>query len=312
MIKKLLLFLFLILISCSIYVCFLRKDLILPSEYIINKYKEADSKFINWRGAKLHYTDTGSGFPIIMIHGFGGSFKDFKDLDSLMNHEYRIIRVDVPGFGLSEFPGEATAATNFTQVYNEYFDFLIDTLHLDSFYLMGNSLGGMMSWSLALRYPDKIKKLVLFNSAGYDMDEVEKTANVKRFQNPFIKVALKRGVPYFMTERGVNRVFYNKNGVNEAKIQRMNDFWNKEGALNQIISMANSKNYLDEKDIKNITVPTLIIWGTKDVIVQPKYAERFHQDIKGSELIVYDACGHVPMIEYPEKVYKDVSTFLKK
>ncbi|HMU97693.1 MAG TPA: alpha/beta hydrolase [Chitinophagales bacterium] len=312
MFKKLLFFFLILLLFVGIYVFFLRKDLTLSREYIKEKYKEPNSKFIQWKGAEIHYTESGKGFPILMIHGFGGSFKDFEKLDHLLNPNYKVIRIDVPGFGLSEFPGKPTPQTDFNSIYNEYFNFLIDTLHLDSFYVMGNSLGGMMSWVLTLEHPDKVKKLVLLNSAGYDMKEVEKSAGVKRFQNPIITAFLKRGVPYFMTENGVNRVFYHKSNLSAEKTQRMNDFWNRKGALEQIICMSNSKNYPDQNKIKNIQVPTLILWGKEDIIINSKFAERFHQDIKNSTMIVYDSCGHVPMAEYPEKVLNDVNTFFDK
>jgi pimeloyl-ACP methyl ester carboxylesterase len=177
---------------------------------------------------------------------------------------------------------------------------------------MGNSLGGMMAWDLTLHNKDKVKKLVLFNSAGYDMPEVIKTANAKMFQNPLLKLLLRNGIPEFLTKDGIERVFYNSNLYTEDRIRRVNDFWNREGNLNQILKMASSEKYLDQELIKNISCPTLIIWGKQDKIINPKYAERFHQDIKNSELIIYDSCGHVPMIEKPLQVQRDVLEFLSK
>ncbi|MFN8316725.1 MAG: alpha/beta hydrolase [Chitinophagales bacterium] len=61
---------------------------------------------------------------------------------------------------------------DFTKEYDDYFNFILDTLHLDSCYVMGNSLGGMMAWNLTVKHPSVVKKLILFNSAGYDMEAV--------------------------------------------------------------------------------------------------------------------------------------------
>lgn len=310
MIKKISLLLLAFFIVALAYIFFFRKDLTLSSDYVINKYKEPHSKFIDWKGAKIHYTDNGQGIPILMIHGFGGSHKDFKDLDSLMSNEYRIIRIDLPGFGLSDFPGEVNSSINFNKAYSDFFDYFLTELKLDSLYVMGNSLGGMMAWYLALQHPTQVKKLVLFNSAGYSIDEVRKTAGINRFSNPILKLFLRRGIPYFMTKTGINRVYYQKNIKTEDKTKRTNDIWNKKGNLNQIISMANSGQALDESLIKNIKIPTLIIWGKEDVVIDSKFAEKFHQDIENSQLIIYDSCGHVPMTEMPEKVYTDVEKFL--
>ncbi|QQR98282.1 MAG: alpha/beta hydrolase [Sphingobacteriales bacterium] len=312
MIRKIILFIILLLIIFAAYVLFLRKDLTLTQEYVKQKYAEPTSKFINWKGAELHYTESGTGFPILMIHGFGGSHKDFLPLDSLFNTNHRVIRVDLPGFALSQFPYAETDTTNYLAAYNEYFNFLIDTLHLDSFYVMGNSLGGLMAWNLTLQHPDKVKKLVLLNSAGYDMREVMKTANADRFRNPLLKTALKKGIPKFMIANGISRIFYDGSTLTDAKIQRVSDFWNKAGNLKHILSMASSNQIIDQEKIKNIQIPTLIIWGKNDVIVDVKYADRFHQDIKNSKVQVYNNCGHVPMLEMTNSVYNDVQRFFNE
>ncbi len=310
MFKKFALFLIAIVALLFIYLAFGRKDLTLPKEYIKENYSLPNSHFMKWKGGIIHYTESGAGFPILMIHGFGGSNYDFKILDSLLNDKYKIIRVDLPGFGMSDFP--KTDDDNFIKIYDEYFSFLIDTLHLDSMYVMGNSLGGMMAWNLTLKHPNNVKKLVLFNSAGYDMQESLKTANAKVFKYDIVKLMLKRGLPLFLTERGISRVFYDRSQLTDEKIKRVNELWNREGNLKHIIAMANSDKYLDSKAIKNITCPTLILWGKYDNVVLPKNAERFHHDIKNSELIIYDSCGHVPMMEKPLEVQRDVLKFLKE
>ena len=81
--------------------------------------------------------------------------------------------------------------------------------------------------------------------------------------------------------------------------------------MNHLIAMAQSKVFPDEATIKNISCPTLIFWGKQDKIVSPKYAERFHNDIKGSVLVMYDSCGHVPMLERPNDVVGVLLPFLQ-
>jgi len=139
-----------------------------------------------------------------------------------------------------------------------------------------------------------------------------KTANADRFRNPLLKTALKKGIPKFMIANGISRIFYDRSTLTDAKIQRNADFWNKAGNLKHILSMASSNQIIDQEKIKNIQIPTLIIWGKEDVIVNVKYAERFHQDIKNSKAIVYDNCGHVPMLEMTNRVYNDVQTFFNE
>ncbi|MFN8237072.1 MAG: alpha/beta hydrolase [Chitinophagales bacterium] len=311
MVKKILLSLVLIVSLLFLYVAFGRKDLTLSKSYVKEKYQLPNSHFLNWNGSEIHYTEAGSGFPVLMIHGFGGSNRDFSLLDSLINPGYRVIRVDLPGFGLSDFPVQKEESPDYLKVYNDYFTFLMDTLHLDSLYVMGNSLGGLMAWNLTVQHPDKVKKLVLFNSAGYDMEEVIKSANAKVFKYDIVKLLLKRGIPMFMTKNGISRVFYDKSLLTPDRLKRVNELWNREGNLAHIMQMASSTKYLDQNLIKKITCPTLIIWGKQDKIVSPKYADRFHEDIKNSRLIMYDSCGHVPMMEKPMEVKSAVLDFLQ-
>lgn len=312
MYKKVTLVVVLLLAALFFYVTVGRKDLTLSKAEVKAKYSLPNSHFLQWHGAEIHYTESGSGFPIIMIHGFGGSSRDFYVLDSLVNDKYRVIRIDLAGFGMSDFPKQNAADADFIKVYDEYFSFMLDTLNIDSCYVMGNSLGGMMAWNLTLKHPDVVKKLVLFNSAGYDMPEVMKTANADKLKSPFVQLLVKRGIPKFMVKQGIQRVVYNPKKLTEERLQRVTDFWNREGNLQHLIAMANSTNFIDQNLIKNIACPTLIFWGKQDKIVNVKYADRFHADIKGSREIIYDSCGHVPMLEYPLEVKDDVLKFLQE
>ncbi len=312
MYKKILFSIFIIIVALFLYVAYGRKDMSLSKEYMKEKYSLPNSHFISWNGTEIHYTESGSGFPVLMIHGFGGSNRDFILLDSLIQGKYRVIRVDLPGFGLSDFPKQKDLDPDYIKVYDQYFSFLLDTLHLDSCYVMGNSLGGLMSWNLAVNHPRVVKKLVLFNSAGYDMAEVIKSANAKIFKYKIVQLLLQKGMPEFLTKRGMSRVFYNKSLLTEDRTQRVNDFWNRKSNLTQILSMASSTKYLNQNLIKQVACPTLIIWGKQDKVVSPKYADRFHADIKNSQEIIYDNCGHVPMLEKPESSAQDVLKFLEE
>ena len=312
MYKKIAIAVVIVIVGLFLYAAYGRKDLTLTKEYVKEKYVLPNSKFINWNGTEIHYTESGSGFPILMIHGFGGSNRDFILLDSMVHDKYRVIRVDLPGFGLSDFPKQTEENPDYIKVYDDYFTFLLDTLHLDYCYVMGNSLGGLMSWNLAVKHPSVVKKLILFNSAGYDMAEVIKSANAKVFKYGIVQLLLQKGIPKFFTKRGMQRVFYNKSLLTVDREQRINDFWNRKGNMQQILNMASSDKFLDQNLIKQIACPTLIVWGKQDKVVHPKYAERFHSDIMKSRVIMYDSCGHVPMLERPKDVARDVQKFMNE
>ena len=120
----------------------LRPSLIVSKEKVKADLSQASSHFIQWRGAEIHYTEEGKGIPVLMIHGFGGSFRNFQKLNDSLKNEYRCIRVDLPGFGMSDQP-VVNDKTDFLALYHDFMTFFVDTLHLDSMYVVGNSMGGM-------------------------------------------------------------------------------------------------------------------------------------------------------------------------
>jgi len=304
--------LMLLLVAIIVMVLILRPDNTLKKEKVKREYAQPDSKFLNWNGTEIHYTVDGTGFPVLMIHGFGSSNWDFYLLDSLLCDKYRIIRIDMPGFGLSDYPQNKKACQDIFSTYNNYFDFLLDTLHLDSFYVMGNSLGGMFAWNLSIRHPQQVKKLVLLNSAGYEMDKVIKEANADAFRKGYVRWFLQKGIPKFLIRDGMNRICYNRPEIYSFQTERMWKYWNREGNLQNIMRMVNYDHYIPSAEIKQIQCPTLILWGKQDQIVSVRYADSFHHDIKNSQLIIYDSCGHVPMIERPLDVERDVLRFFKE
>jgi pimeloyl-ACP methyl ester carboxylesterase len=310
MMKKILLTLFAVIALLLLYVAYGRKNLILSKEEVRTRYTTADSKFLNWKGNVIHYIDHGTGPTVLMIHGFGGSHLDFRFLDSLMYHNYRIIRVDLPGFGLSDFPEVKGDNPDYNEMYTEFFNFFIDTLHIDSMYVAGNSMGGMAAWDLAVTHPEKVKKLVLLSSAGYDMQSVVKVA-AKAFRFNSIRTFAERGIPKFITRMSVNRCFSDRSRITDERIGMLNDMWNREGHVDVFFNLATNKKWLDTALIKTIKCPTLIIWGEQDQIIPVNHAYRFNRDIKGSKVIIYSPCGHVPMAERPGAVKNDLDAFFK-
>ncbi len=308
MIKKVLAGILIILIAVPIYIIFFRTNLILNKDLVKKEYTTPISKFLKWRGGDIHYTDDGSGPTVLMIHGFGGCYRDFRILDSLINNHYRVIRIDLPGFGLSDFPKVDGADPDYNKVYSDFFNFFLDTLHLDSMYVCGNSMGGMAAWELAVEHPNAVKKLVLFNAAGYDMQSVIKVA-AGFFRHGYLHPFFERGMTTPMVKAGFAMCFANKSIVTDDMAQHHADMLNKQGNLQTMFALATTSHFLDTTEIKKVSCPTLIVWGKEDVIVPYNHAYRFHRDIKNSRVILYSPCGHVPMIERPLEVQKDVEKF---
>ena len=275
-----------------------RKELALPS-----------SHFIDWRGAQLHYTDEGSGYPVLMIHGFGGSVRNFSKMAADLSGQFRVIRVDLPGFGLSDFP-DMGDKPDYIKMYRDYVTFILDTLHLDSVYVMGNSMGGGIAWITAADHPEKVTKLVLLNSAGYDVASI--SGKLTMFKYKSVGHVFDKGMPVYISESGMKKCYADPAKAEEAVWELNNHFTNREGNIQNMLALARSHQFPDSTIITKVQCPTLIVWGKEDAIIPVSHAERFHRDIKNSRVIIYDSCGHVPMMERSEDLTKDFLLFVKE
>jgi pimeloyl-ACP methyl ester carboxylesterase len=196
------------------------------------------------------------------------------------------------------------------QQYRDFMTFFLDTLHLDSLYLVGNSMGGMMSWGVAADHPDKVKKLVLISSAGYDLEKISN--QVARFMKiPFLERFFSRGMPLSSSEDAALKVYADHNKINPEAIKNNNMLWNRDGNIHAACAIVSCGHYPDTALIAKVQCPTLIIWGKEDKIVPVDHAYRFQRDIRGSELLVFDTCGHCAMIERPDETAAAIKRFFK-
>lgn len=309
--KKIIFALVLVLIAVPLWWAFFRPSAIIPHEEAKTRFATEHSNFINWRGAEIHYTDEGEGMPLVMIHGYGGSHRNFRKIAEILKKDFRVIRVDLPGFGLSQFPETYKNSTNLIQFYRDYMTFVLDTLQLDSVYLMGNSMGGWMAWETATENEGRVKKLVLLCSAGYEMDKVSENA-ASLLKKKYVQRVFSRGMPMYFQEDGAKKCYYDDSKIDAQEIINNNVLWNKEGNIEAAFRVAGANEKADTTRIGRVTCPTLIIWGKDDKIIPSEHAYKFQEAIAGSRLITYEKCGHIPMIENAEQTAKDFLEFAKQ
>jgi len=287
-----------------------RPSLIRSKEEVKAAFRLPQSKFVTWRGGEIHYVEEGSGIPLVMIHGFSGSHRNFGKIAETLKSDFRVIRLDLPGFGLSDFPALKEGETSL-HVYRDYINFIINELQLDSFYLMGNSMGGMVSWTTAHDHPVKVKKLILCASAGYDLEKVAGNA-VWFVKNPITSRLLGKGVPEFVSKQAALKCWYDDTQVKSETVRQTNMIWNRDGNTAAALVLGAATEFPDTAWIKEIKCPTLIVWGKQDEIVPFEHAARFHRDIAGSQLLAFDKCGHLPMIEKEKELKERILQFTKE
>ncbi len=295
--------LFLIIIGIFLF----RPNLTMSYEDTVAQYETEYSKYLDWKGIKLHYIDKGEGPTVMLIHGFAGSFSNWNKLVEAFPEGYRLIIPDLPGLGLSQFP-EIPEDENLIELFADFTHTLIEELELDSIAIVGNSLGGFISWETTIRNQDKIASLVLLNSAGYDVEDT-KALFIKLSKTQVFKQVVKKGAPKFVAVAAAKRCLGDPSKVDRGRVDAFHGLLNKEGNLETVSRLGSSNERPDSTRMSQVEVPTLIVWGDKDPVVPVEHAYKFHRDIKNSKLIVYEGSGHVPMIENTDRLMKDMLAF---
>lgn len=275
-----------------------------PVEKLKAKYANGQSKFISIDGLPVHYRDEGKGFPLLLLHAAPSSLHTFDRLTEKLSKQYRIIRLDLPGYGLT---GPNAAGDYSIQWYLRFLKSFLNALHVDSCYAAGNSFGGRLAAELA--YAGRVKKLVLISSAGYPISD-EGVLAVKMARNPLLRPVVRYVTPRYFVAMNLKEVFGSGQGVPEETIDRYNDLMLRTGNRDTFIAMCNGEPEDISSHLKALRIPTLILWGSDDSVIPPSYAEFFHKDIPGSRLIVYDGVGHIPQEVIPERVAADMRAFL--
>ncbi len=297
--------LFLILIAGF---CTLNYHADIPYEKLKATYSYPDSRHVEIMGMPVHYRIHGTGQPIVLFHGTGASLHAWEELIAEIKTEYQTISLDLPAFGLTGPHADNDYSLLF---YMTFLDAFFKELKLDSFHLAGNSFGGQLAWAYALHQPEKVNKLVLFDASGYPYAKDEPLPlGFRLASNPFTARLLEKITPKSIVRKTALAAYADPTDVTPEKENRYFEMLLRPGnrkALNgRMVGVKNEESHR----IKNITQPTLIIWGELDKLVPVKNAHRFKKDIPNSELIVYENIGHVPMEEIPGRVGEDLKRFL--
>ena len=250
-------------------------------------------------GQKIHYVEAGSGPKVILLHGLGGSSQGWQFNIGPLAEKFHVFVPDQIGFGKSDKP----LAMYRIRTYVDFLDQFCKQLKIERATLVGNSMGGWVAAAFTAAFPDRVEKLVLVDAAGYAPPKDFDT-RVFYALNPTTRDAMKVLV---------SKVFYNKAFQTDAAIDAAITARLAAGDGYTIRSITESiirgEDFLDDT-VKTIKRPTLIIWGREDGLVPLTEGERFHKDIAGSKLIVFDQCAHVPNLEKPGEFNAAVIKFL--
>jgi pimeloyl-ACP methyl ester carboxylesterase len=290
-----------------------------PVAELIPLYANQDSKFMPILGMKVHYRDEGvqtDSVPLILLHGMSSSLNTWDSVVLGLKGQKRVISLDLPGFGLTGPSHEN--AYNF-DYYSKFIDSFTTRLNIKRFILVGNSMGGAISWNYALHNPKGLAKMVLIDAAGYPKKGESGSLGFTIASTPVINNLLLYATPKFLVRKSLETVYYDQARVTDAQVERFHDVAIREGNRGAALLIfkgsftGNSKRFLNSNvaRIKDIKTPTLILWGDKDNLIGVNNVDNFLQDIQGSRAEIYKNVGHVPMEEVPGKVAASIAGFVK-
>lgn len=245
-------------------------------------------------GQMINYSDEGSGRVVVMLHGWGANLGTFDALASVLAKEYRVIRIDFPGFGSSPVPDRPWSVGDYAKNLQA---FLIKHEVPDVYAIVAHSFGGRIAMKSLGSNQLSVKRLVLVGSGG-----IKHSAS---FRQQFYKGVAKAGgavakLPVVRrAHSSLRKRLYNAAGASD---------YLESGELKQTFLLVINEDL--QEYARKITTKTLLLWGENDDQTPVADANLLNEGIKGSRLVVYPGAGHFTYLDEPTAVLAEIERFL--
>ncbi len=285
----------------------------IPYATLEAKYTDGSTRFVDLPGGfHVHYQDDGDPtLPlIVLLHGYGDSYTSWEGWVKELRSRFRIISLDLPGHGLTRAPEDYRLRSDRLA---EFVDAFAQRLNLPKFALAGNSMGGAVAWQYALRNPERLNALILVDAGGFPNEKppAETPLAFKILQYPIGRALLRNIDNRPLIDQGLKTDVYDKSLITPAVVDRWAEF--QRGPGHRAILMGADLPSFGQASsglLHDIDLPTLILHGESDVIIEPASARKFAAAIPRAKLITYPEVGHLPQIEIPQRSAADVAQFL--
>ena len=243
---------------------------------------------------------------ILLLHGFGASLQAWDDWAPALEKNLRVLRIDIPGFGLS---GPAV-----NQDYSDAADVarviaVMDQLGVQQVIVAGHSMGGRIAWNLAAAHPERVSQLVLISPDGFPDPNAKSD---KTYEVPALLGLLPYSLPQWALRMGgVAPAFADDSQLTPQMMQRYHDMMLAPGVRTALLErMRQTRNSDPVARLKSITVPTLLIWGEKDAFIPVSNAQDYLKAMPQAKLVTLPGVGHVLHEEAPQASVQAVLDFL--
>lgn len=261
-------------------------------------------------GHRLAYLDEGNGPPVLLIHGIPTSSLLWRDIIPALAKTHRVIAPDMLNYGKSDKPDNADVSI---AAQARLLIGVLDALGIRRADVVSHDIGGGVAQIIAVRHPERVKKLVLSNAVCFDSWPIPE---FKPLQEPGAedKMSLKAFIEMLrgFLPQGVRR----PESLSPAAVEIIMEPWSSEDGKRALFrnfrrlnpeytqAIADELKYLDHN--------TLILWGREDPFQKPAYAERLRSTIPNAKLIWIDDAAHWIMEEKPVEVAAALKAFLIK
>jgi pimeloyl-ACP methyl ester carboxylesterase len=278
------------------------------AEEIEAKYLEESSSFINIDGVKIHYTDEGSGPVILLLHANYANLIDWKPWVETLSPNYRVIRLDIPGHGLTE----ADPLNDYSMPRTLFLiETLLNSLGIKQLSIAGASLGGTIGIHFARNNPETVDNLILVSPGALNKrvrgsNEPPKLPRVFNLITQITPRSLVKGL--------LNSGFGEPNNISNELVTRWHELLLREGQRDA--QMARMKQYISgdiDSVIAQVRCPVLIMWGKKNKVVEVELADEMKRLLINSpavETIIYENGGHQLVQELGTETATDAYQYL--
>lgn len=283
-----------------------------PLAELKQKYENEHSRYIDVDGTRVHYRIEGEGPTLLLLHGVLAQLQTWDGwVDDLKQH-YQVVRLDLPGFGLT---GPFARGEYTPQFAVEFFERVRQELGLERFHLVGNSLGGFISWYYAAHYPQHVDRLILIDPLSYPF----KSPWIMRFVAlPLIGTVTRFFAPRFIVKQNTLDVYGDSSLVTDEIVDRYYELLLREGNRSAMVDFFRAggahfgltRHGNHHQHIPKIQSPTMLMWGELDRWIPPSLVTRWREDMPSIHVKLYPGAGHIPMEEIPAATAADAHAFL--
>jgi pimeloyl-ACP methyl ester carboxylesterase len=264
--------------------------------------------YVELPGLRVRYVRAGHGPAVVLLHGFASSLYTWKDVLPALAAEHDVVALDLPGFGDSSIPRPLDAAS-FPGVVVA----VMDRLGLARASLVGNSLGGAVAVAVAGTQPERVERLVVIDSAGFNFRASDRPWLLRFLASPGAAAGLERlPVRRRVVAAGLRQVFFHDELVTEERIDEYAAPLLRPGAASAAAELLGGRPMTDFPGLAaRVRAPTLVVWGREDTWIPVAHAQRFADAIPGASVVIFEGCGHMPQEEAPADLATVLVSFLR-